>query len=203
MNHVCNDHVLFVFGRWENPYATAAEILQWLNSWMSGHIEEAWDYMAYICLCGYMCGSRTCRPRLFWWSTPPVCPLHGTEMMHASRLFNDRKLLERFTDEFAKKLLTLEIAAKRYAGRPPDEWRLCLPPAVEIAFDDDPTYFRYTWWRNAMEAYLHRLEDREVLSYLRRAAESLRLELVVKIQHAAAGAVYDEEKDVYRIVEKP
>jgi len=189
---------LLASGTWKDPYEVADEVLKMVNLWME-MVDRPLERV-YVCpICGYV----VCRPRgaLF----RPRCPLHRVEMMwYVPRL--DDKLFERFRDLLAMKLMVLEVVAKRYR-RLPDALRLYAPPAVELAFHDDTSVFRYAWWRNRVEVYLHRL-DQEFLSYLKKAVvDRLALELHIEINpHAAAappGAVYDEEKGVYKIVEKP
>ena len=194
---------LLTFGRWDQDDDVAAEVLRWVNRWMEE--EERPLERVYVCpLCGYV--AHKPRGSLF----KPRCPLHyRVEMMwYVPRLVEeDDKLFEKFRDLLDMKLMVLEVAARRYAGKPPDEWRLYAPPAVELAFLDNPSFFKYAWWHNRVEVYLHRL-DQEFLSYLKKAVvDHLALELRVEINpHAAEvppNAVYDEEKGVYRIVEKP
>jgi len=211
-DQVCRYDLSFLgFGRWGNVDDVATKILKRLNSWMMDHREYLWEYMAYVCpTCGYVVrGSQVDRAL----SKPVWCPLHGIKMIrYIPELFEeDTRLFERFKDQLIKKLMLLEIAAKRYVGRPPEKWRLYFPPTVEAAFgDNDPTVFRYAWWRNAIEAYLHRLDQEhhhETLSHLRRFVVGfLGLEFCAEInpRHMNAtppGAVYDKEKDVYRIAE--
>jgi len=192
-------------GKWGDLDAAAAGILKKLYIWMNP--EEVWNYFAYICpVCGYVVRG----PRVGAYHRLVTCPLHRrVEMMRFPRLVEEGgKLFEKFKDLLVRKLLLLEAVARQYAGRPPEEWRLYFPPAVEAAFSDDPTVFRYAWWRNALEAYLYRLDHSEILTYLKKAAAYSYLELHVEVnpRFTAAeppDAVYDKEKDVYRIVEKP
>jgi len=188
------------FGRWGDARAVAAKVL--MNSALHQMLPRG--HIMYVCPgCGMVQTgwSRLLRPR---------CPLDRVEMVAPELVRDNFKLLERLSDVLSVKLMLLEIVAKKYAGRPPDWWRLYFPPAVEAAFVDDPTVFRYAWWRNAAEAYLHRLDQErhyEVLTYLRRAvADYLFFELCIEInpQHVATappGAVYDEKRAVYKIVE--
>jgi len=206
MNICRNSLDLFTFGIWEGPYEAAADVLRAVDMWIEREVPPL--ERVYVCpLCGYVVH----RPRGV--ILRPRCPLHREMVWYVPQLVKDSKLYEWLKDQLARKLVVLEVLAKWYAGKPPDAWRLYAPPVVELVFDSgDPTVFRYAWWRNMFEAYLHRLDQerhREVLSYLRRAAvDYFHREVCVEIntQHATAvpdGAVYDEERGVYRIVVKP
>jgi hypothetical protein len=92
------------------------------------------------------------------------------------------------------------------------EERLHRPKEKDkVALRGYPTVFRYAWWRNTVEVRLYRLdqEHQTFLSELKKAVvDYFGLELCVefKMRHistAPLGAVYDEKKDIYRIVEKP
>jgi hypothetical protein len=221
----CDYELAFITSeRWVDARAAAVRALVKLSNTLAVYGVSPQGYMAYVCpVCGYaMSRSRADEiRRLGLWLEPfgPTCPIHYRVKMveYVPELLDLQvwagfRLLERLWNALTMKLVMLEAAAKKYAGRPPDEWRLYFPPAIEAAFDDDPTIFRYTWWRNAVEAYLHRLDQdrhREALDYLRRAAVGyFLLELCAEInrQHADApppGAAYDRKKGVYRIVERP
>jgi hypothetical protein len=195
MNHCSNRLDLLTSGVWINPYEATADVLRAVDMW----IEEAALERIYICpLCGYI----VYRPRgvILW----PRCPRHREMVWYVPKLVKDSKLYDWLKEDvLAKKLMVLEVLAKMYAGRPPDEWRLYVPPAVELAFNGDPSVFRYAWWRNTVEVYIHRLGDEQFLTHLKRSVDYLGLKLCVEIKHAAAAppdAVYDEERGVYRIV---
>jgi hypothetical protein len=191
-------------GKWGDLDAAAARMLRALYIWMNP--DEMWNYFAYICpICGYVVHGPHATRR-----TMVTCPLHHrVEMMRFPNLVEgeDSKRFEKLKDLLVRKLL-LEAVARLYAGRPPEEWRLYFPPAVEAAFSDDPTVFRYAWRRNALEACLHRLNHSEFSTCLKKAAAGSHLELYVEVnpQFTAAvppDAVYDKERGIYRIVEKP
>jgi hypothetical protein len=197
--NICHDGGdLRASGVWEDPYDTANMALMEFDMWMR---ELPPLERVYVCpLCGYVHRSRGVILR-------PTCPRHRREMRwYVPQLAEGSKLKEWLKDLLARKLMVLNSLARQYAGRPPDKWRLYAPPAVELAFDcGDPTVFRYAWWHNMFEAYLLEVQ---FLSNLKKVVDYFGLELCVEIpRHAATaappGAVYDNKKDVYRIVVTP
>jgi hypothetical protein len=198
---ICNNDLdLLASGVWEDSHDVADLVLMEVDMWIERSLLPL--ERVYVCpLCGYVVH----RPRgvILW----PRCPLHNRRMKwYIPKLFKDSKLKEWLKENLASKLMMLGVLARRYAGRPPDVWRLYAPPAVELAFDGDPTVFRYAWWRNMFEVYLHRV-DEQFLPHLKKIVDYFGLELCVEVpRHAAAAppdAVYDEEGGVYRIVVKP
>jgi hypothetical protein len=215
----CNYELAFITSeRWVDARTAAVRALVKLSNTLATYQVLPRDYMAYVCpACGYAMSKSKAEElrRLGMWfgRFGPTCPIHRVKMVEYVPEFLDLQpwadfeLLEKLWNALTTKLMLLEVAAKKYARKPPDEWRLYFPPAIEAVFNDDPTFFRYAWWRNAVEVYLHRL-DRDTLDFLRRAAVGqFFLELCVEInqQHADAppGATYDRKKGVYRIVERP
>jgi hypothetical protein len=145
--------------------------------------------------------------------TPP-CPWHlgiHTGRYNPELLMKDSGKFESLKDLLVNKMTLLKVLAKRYARKPPEAWFFYFPPAVEARFSGDPAVFRYAWWRNAVEVRFHRLDQKHqtFLSELKKAVVDyfgLELCVEIKMRHistAPPGAVYDEKKGVYRIVEKP
>jgi hypothetical protein len=205
--------VFLASGEWKNVYDAATEMLK---SMYIMSPELLWKYMTYVCpACGYVVNNVLHEHVIRRWTpiTPP-CPRHygiHTVQYNPELLMKDSRRFERFRDLLVKKLILLEVLAKRYAGKPPEAWFFYFPPAVEARFSDDPAVFRYAWWRNAVEVYLYSLdqEHQAFLSELKKVVVDyfgLELYVEIKTRYTSAvppGAVYDEKKGVYRIVERP
>jgi hypothetical protein len=212
---IWHDDVAFFLasGEWKDIYDAVAKMLLRLGIMRP---ELMWKYMTYVCpACGYVVNNVLHEHVIrSWMPIAPPCPRHHNIHMtryNSELLMKGSRRFERFRDLLVEKLMLLEILAKRYAGKPPKAWFFYFPPAVEARFDDDPAVFRYVWWRNAVEVYLYSLEQKHqaFLSELKKAVVDyfdLELYVEIKTRHADAvppGAVYDEKRGVYRIVERP
>lgn len=168
------------------------------------------EFVAYFCpVCTYAV-RRT--PSAVQKRGVPKCPLHGVEMAkYSPRAYIERdgELFERVKSRLRDVLALFAEAAEAYAGRPPLEWRLRIPPVVELKPNADPTVFRYVPWDDAVDAVFYYLEvprQRRAFEVLMRDALRLGLAFHAVVHYAdepPPGAVQDAESKVYVVYAKP
>jgi hypothetical protein len=142
----------------------------------------------------------------------PKCPLHGVDAVKFSRrafFARERELFERLESRLGGVLAVFAEAAEAYAGRPPLEWRLRIPPVVELKPNADPTVFRYVPWDDAVDAVFYYLEvprQKRAFEILMRGALRLGLAFHAVVHYAdepPPGAVRDGESGIYVVYAGP
>jgi hypothetical protein len=118
------------------------------------------------------------------------------------------ELFERVKFRLRDVLTVFAEAAEAYAGRRPLEWRLRIPPAVELKPNADLTVFRYVPWDDAVDAVFYYMAPRQKKAFevLMRGALRLGLAFHAVVHYADGpppGAVQDEESKVYAVYAKP
>jgi len=168
------------------------------------------EFVVYFCpVCTY--AARTTRLAVQKRGVPK-CPLHGADMAKFNRqayFMREHELFERLESKLKDVLALFAEAAEAYAGRPPLEWRLRIPPVVELKPNADPTVFRYVPWDDAVDAVFYYLEvprQRRAFEILMRGAVRLGLAFHAVVHYAdepPPGAVQDGESKVYVVYAKP
>jgi hypothetical protein len=142
----------------------------------------------------------------------PKCPLHGVDMLRydwGSYAKRRHELMDRVESKLRDILTVFEKAATAYAAKPPLEWRLRIPPVVELKPNDDPTVFRYISWDDAVDAVFYYMEmPRQKRAFEILLNDTLKLglafhALIYYTDEPPPGAVKDEESGVYVVYAKP
>ncbi len=142
----------------------------------------------------------------------PKCPLHGVGMIkYSPRTYirRDGELFERIKSRLRDVLALFAEAAEAYAGRPPLEWRLRIPPVVELKPNADPTVFRYVPWDDAVDAVFYYLEvprQKRAFEVLMWGALRLGLAFHAVVHYTdepPLGAVQDGKSKVYVVYAEP
>jgi hypothetical protein len=142
----------------------------------------------------------------------PKCPLHGVDMAKydwQSYAKRRHELMNRLELRLRDVLAVFEEAAVAYAAKPPLEWRLRIPPVVELKPNDDPTVFRYIPWDDAVDAVFYYMEvprQKRAFEVLMNGTLKLGLAFHALIHYTdepPPGAVKDEESGVYAVYAKP
>ncbi len=208
-----DDIPIFAYGVWRGVDDAARNILSelaWRSYERRQDLEYERDFDVYFCpICTY--AARTTRLAVQKRGVPK-CPLHGVDMVKFNRrayLMRERELSERLESKLRGVLALFAEAAEAYAGRPPLEWRLRIPPVVELKPNADPTVFRYVPWDDAVDAVFYYLEvprQKRAFEVLMRGALRLGLAFHAVVHYAdepPPGAVQDGESKVYVVYAKP
>ena len=119
--NICRRDIIFLgSGKWKDIYDAATRMLKKLYIIRP---ELMWKYMTYVCpACGYVINNVLHEHVIHRWMpiTPP-CPWHRrihTMWYNPELLMEDSRRFEKLRDLLVKKLILLEVLAKRYARKP-------------------------------------------------------------------------------------
>jgi len=207
------DIPIFAYDVWRGVDAAVSDILSELAErsyrMQLEDLEDADDVIYFCPVCTYTV--RTTHLAVEKRGVPR-CPLHQVDMVKYSwRSYAKRRheLFGRVKSMLRDVLAVFAEAAETYAKKPPLEWRLRIPPVVELQPNADPTVFRYVPWDDAVDAVFYYMEvprQKQAFEILMRGALKLGLAFRALVYYAdepPPNSTQDEESGVYVVYAEP